>query len=234
MKKIIKLFVISFLIIIFDKSFCQIDSLAKAQLDTLIYSFVHDVDSIKNLNPEEELKRIHKGPYETTAEFKARKRKITKDFSAYQRQILKEAFEFYSKKDILGIVELDSVKYNADKLIAKAFHRNIRIPNNRGVPKMDCFAYPALKYPFSWKTKEGFGLTKTDISLTRKIARDNDIITNKGALEYTIKFFRGRNSMPSLRIVAIKWKINGNTIWNWRGNTRIPNGVNNKPLRGVN
>lgn len=233
MKKIIKLFVISFLIIIFDKSFCQIDSLAKAKLDTLIYSFVQDIDSIKNLTPEKELKKIRKGPYETSDEYKARRRKITTNFSAYQRQILKEMFEFYSKKNILGIVRLDSVKYNPDRKIAKAFHRNIKIPNNRGVPKMDCFAYPVLKYPFAWKAKEGFGLTKTEINLSRSIARDNDIIKNKGFLEYTIKFFRGKNSMPSLRIISIKWKVNGKTIWNWRGNTQIPNGIHNKPLRGV-
>ncbi|MFA8343294.1 MAG: hypothetical protein ACEPO8_10035 [Rhodothermaceae bacterium] len=232
MKKTVTLLLVIFLFLSFDICFGQVDSLAKAQLDTLIYNFVSDVTKIKNLTPEEELSKLVKDPYETTAEFKLRRKKIISDFGKYQSDMLKDTFYVYTKKTVLGIVELDSVKYDADKKIAKVFHRNIKIPNFQGLPKMDCFAYPALKYPFSWRTKEGFGLTKTDIRLTRKIARENDIIKSKGRLEYTIKLFRGKNALPSLRVSQVVWKIEDKTIWKWKGRTSIPKGINNKPLRG--
>lgn len=233
MKKILGLFLFSLIVFTSNKSFCQIDTLAKTQLDTLIYKFVRDIRYVKNLTPEEELKKLEKGLYETTREFNSRKNQIIKDFSTYQKDKLNEYFNVYSSKNILAIVKLDSVKFDPDKNIASVFHRNIKIPNDVGNPYMDCFVYPALYYPFAWKTKEGFGLKKSAINLARKIARDNDIIRNKGVLEYSIKFFRGKNSMPSLRVTKVVWKIKNKSIWSWRGNTSIPKGINDKVLRGI-
>lgn len=233
MKKTVKLSLILFLFLFVNKSLGQVDSLAKAQLDTVIYNFVNEADIIKKMTAEEELQKLVRDPYETTAEFKLRRKKIESDFKTYQKQKFKDHFDYFSGKRILGMIELDSVKYDPDKKIAKAYHRNIRIPNDKGIPKMDCYAYPALKYPFSWKVKEGFGLTKTDIRLNRNVAKENDIIKNKGRLEYHIRFFRGKKELPSLRVIKVEWKVNDKTIWIWKGRTSIPKGINNKPVRGV-
>jgi len=232
MKKIVTLFLAIFLFLSFNTCFGQVDSLAKAQLDTLIYNFVSNITKIKKLTPEEELSKLVKDPYETTSEFKKRRNKIITDFDQYKKKKLRDTFYLYTSKTILGIVKLDSVQYDADKKIAKVFHPNIKIPNFQGIPKMDCYVYPILKYPFSWLIKEGFGLVKTSIKLVRKIARDNDIIKNKGQMEYLIKFFRGKNSLPSMRVMDVKWKVNNKTIWKWKGKTYIPKGINNKPLKG--
>ncbi|MBI9072320.1 MAG: hypothetical protein JEY94_12025 [Melioribacteraceae bacterium] len=201
----------------------------KPEFDSLLVAFV---DSAKELYEQSNTKKVIKrDPYESSDEYKIRveefKDKLEKKFYALK---LKQIEDFYKEnsKTYKILINIDSVRFDADKQLSKLYFEKIKIPHNMGIPMITAYVAPVFTLPDTWTAKEGFGFEMIDVSIKRSLAKENDIIKNKGRLE--VEFALGEeNLLPTMTLKQLKWRNEDIYLWTWKGNATIPK----SDLRGL-
>lgn len=200
------------------------------QFNEMLHKYVADYKKIKNdkKNYKNDLKQ---GVYEKKQEYDKR---VSEDLIIANLNFDRLLNELNDKlkKSYLVKIPVDSVHYYPDKEMALVHHPVVRIPNNNYKPYYNAYTYPMLYYPHKWYAKKGFGLALKEIYIQREIAKENDIVKNKGFIYLGVNLFI-ENNKPSMKLNNMFWTIDEVIIWKWEGKTELPKDIYKRPMKSV-
>lgn len=228
-----KLFILlSFTVLFFaQESQVKKDSVVTINsFNEILHKYIVDYKKIKS-DKKNYKNEIQRGVYEKKEEFDKRVKEDLIIANLNFDRLLNELNDRL-KKSYLVKIPVDSIHYNPDKEKALVHHTIVRIPNNNFKPYYNSYSYPMLYYPHKWYAKRGFGLTLKEIYIQREIAKENDIVKNKGFIYLSVDLFI-ENNKPTLKLNNMFWTIDEIIIWRWEGKTELPKDIYNKPMKSV-